>query len=282
MIRMKCRFRHASAGILAGLFALLLTRAVQADGPGFSIGGHTSPESYPGMTLAWREEFIGSSLDNRNWQHETGTGAEGWGNNERQYYQPENTEVRDGFLIITARHEDVGGRQYTSSRIVTRGRQAFRYGRIDIRAKLPGGQGIWPAFWMLGSSMDQVGWPAAGEIGIMELIGGQGRENTVHGTLHWRQDGGHLYEGGAITLPSGDFSDQFHVFSVVWNESSIRWLVDGHGYLEQDISGRAFDAFRQPFYLLVNLAVGGDWPGDPDDTTRFPQRLIVDYIRFFH
>ena len=277
---MKTRILHVPV-FLAGLLAAGPVLADAPDFPAISAGGHTSPQSYPGMTLVWREEFSGNALDGENWSHETGTGRNGWGNEERQHYREKNTRVRDGYLVITAREEAHQGSRFTSSRIVTRGKHAFRFGRIDIRAKLPQGQGIWPALWMLGASMDRVGWPAAGEIDIMEMIGGQGRENTVHGTLHWQQDGGHLYEGGSFALPSGTFGDQFHVFSIAWDEQAIRWLVDDYTYLERDISSPALDAFRQEFYFLVNLAVGGTWPGEPDATTEFPQHLVVDYIRVF-
>ena len=260
---------------------LVLASPILADGPEISIGGHISPESYPGMSLAWRDEFSGNHLDSRTWSHETGTGRKGWGNNELQYYRPENTQVKDGFLVITAQSGEHQDSAYTSSRIVTRGRQEFRYGRIDVRALLPEGQGIWPAVRMLGASMPDQGWPSAGEIDIVEMVGGDGRENTVHGTLHWGRGGGHFYEGGAITLPAGKYGDYFHVFSVVWDETSIRWLVDDFLYFEKSLAGTDFDAFREPFYLLVNLAVGGDWPGSPDQTTQFPQHLVVDYIRIF-
>lgn len=252
-----------------------------ADAQLISAGGHRSPESYPGMSLVWRDEFNGVQLDRQNWEHETGTGHDGWGNGELQYYRPENTHLQGGYLVIMARQEPFEGSSYTSSRIVTRGKYEFRHGRVDIRAKLPEGQGIWPALWMLGSSMKREGWPAAGEIDIMEMIGGQGRENTVHGTLHWAQDGGRNYEGGSISLPIGTFSDQFHVFSIEWDEASIRWLVDDYPYLELDTGAPEFDVFRRDFYLLINLAVGGRLPGSPDSTTSFPQRFIVDYVRVF-
>ena len=123
---------------------------------------------------------------------------------------------------------------------------------------------------MLGTSLDRVGWPACGEIGIMEMAGGRGRENTVHGAMHWQQDGGHVWEGGSITLPAGDFSQQFHVFSITWDDSTLRWMVDGQAYLERDISQPAFEAFREPFYLLADLAVGGDRPGEPDAASSRP------------
>lgn len=270
------RVRHFFAATL-----LFLAVPTLADGPEFSIGGHISPQSYPGMKLAWRDEFSGNHLDSRAWLHETGTGRKGWGNNELQYYRPENTQVRDGFLVITAQSGEHQGSAFTSSRIVTRSRQAFRYGRIDVRALLPEGQGIRPAVWMLGASKPERGWPLAGEIDIVEMVGGEGRENTVHGTLHWGQGGGHFFEGGAITLPAGNYGDYFHVFSIIWDENSIRWLVDDYPYFEKSLASRDFDAFREPFYLLVNLAVGGDRPGRPDHTTQFPQHLVVDYIRVF-
>lgn len=280
---MEFRSNKPGAAALTALLALLATALtpVLAGEPGFSIGGHVSPESYPGMALVWREEFSGVSLDGSNWTHETGTGDMGRGNRERQYYRPDNAGVRDGFLVITAREEPFGDRDHTSARIVTRDLQEFRFGRIDIRAKLPRGQGMWPAVRMLGTSLDRVGWPACGAIDIMEMAGGRGRENTVHGALHWQQDGGHVWEGGSITLPAGDFSQQFHVFSITRDNATIRWLVDGQVYLQRDISPPAFDAIREPFFLLINLAVGGDWPGDPDGSTVFPQELIIDYIRVF-
>ncbi len=251
------------------------------DVPAIPAGGHTSPDRYEGMTLVWREEFEGDMLDYGTWSHETGTGANGWGNGELQYYREQNTRVGDGYLVITAKKEEFGGLGYTSSRIVSRGNVTVGFGRIDIRAKLPRGQGIWPALWMLGASTGRVGWPMAGEIDIMEMVGGQGRENTVHGSLHWANAREHRYESSSVTLPSGDFSDQFHVYSVVWDRTAIRWLVDGMSYFEMNIAAPEFDAFRQEFYLLVNLAVGGDWPGSPDGSTPFPQHLVVDYIRLF-
>lgn len=270
----------ASMTLLAMILLVLATPALP-DNPEFSIGGHISAESYPGMSLAWREEFSGSSLDASDWSHETGTGESGWGNNELQFYRPENVQVKDGLLVITAQSGEHEGSDYTSSRIMTRGKREFRYGRVDVRALLPEGQGIWPAIWMLGTSMSNRAWPAGGEIDIVEMVGGKGRENSVHGTLHWGQGGGHFYEGGSITLPEGKYSDYFHVFSVVWDETSIRWLVDDYQFFEKSLAGPEFDPFRAPFYLLVKLAVGGDRPGSPDHTSRFPQHLVLDYIRVF-
>jgi beta-glucanase (GH16 family) len=244
-------------------------------------GGYISPESYPGMQLVWRDEFGGKTLNETHWSHETGTGADGWGNSELQYYLPGNTTLQDGYLVITARAQSHEGSAYTSARIVTRGKQEFRYARVDFRASLPEGQGMWPALWMLGANMDEVGWPACGEIDVMEMIGGDGRENTVHGTLHWQENIERLYEGGMVTLPNDTFTGQFHVFSIIWDENRIQWLADNRVYFQKDISDLAFDAFRAPFYLVINLAVGGKWPGAPDNTSLFPQRLVVDDVRVF-
>lgn len=244
-------------------------------------GGFISPEVYPDMKLVWRDEFRGQTLDSNNWTHETGTGSNGWGKEELQHYLPRNTALQDGYLVITAKAESHEGSNFTSSRVTSRGQQSFRSGRIDIRARLPEGQGMRPALLMLGDSFSEVGWPGCGEIDIMEMIGGAGREDTVHGTLHWKYEWKNLYEGGSLTLPSDTFTGQFHVFSIIWDEAKIIWLSDGRKYFEKDISSPEFDAFRFPFHFVINLAVGGNWPGPPDATTQFPQQLVVDYVRVF-
>ncbi len=243
--------------------------------------GATSPTSYPGMTLAWQDEFDGSTLNSTNWSHETGTGDNGWGNNELQYYRPQNTTLQDGFLVITAKKESFGGKEYTSSRIITKDKRQFRYGRIDIRAAMPKGQGMWPALWMLGSNFSTVGWPACGEIDIMEMIGGNGREKTVHGTVHWQNDGSHAQFGGEYSLSSGTLADKFHVFSIIWDAQSIRWLIDDQEYHVIDTTPAQLDEFRRSFFFIFNVAVGGNWPGSPDSNTSFPQHMIVDYVRVF-
>ncbi len=243
--------------------------------------GLTSPTTYPGMTLVWSDEFDGSTLNQANWSHETGNGQDGWGNNELQFYRPQNTSLQNGHLIITAKKEAFGGREYTSSRIITKGKQQFRYGRVDIRASLPKGQGIWPALWMLGSNFDQVSWPACGEIDIMEMVGGNGRENTVHGTVHWEHDGKRAEFGGKYTLSSGTLSDKFHVYSIVWDDKSIRWFIDDKQYHVIDTTPAQLDEFRRSFFFIFNIAVGGNWPGSPDATSTYPQHMIVDYVRVF-
>ncbi|GAB5525080.1 MAG: hypothetical protein Roseis2KO_29520 [Roseivirga sp.] len=242
--------------------------------------GFTSPSSYAGMTLLWEDNFEASSLNTANWTHETGTGSNGWGNNELQYYRSENTSFQDGHLIITAKQESFGGRDYTSSRIISKNKFDFRYGRVDIRAALPEGQGMWPALWMLGTNIDQVGWPACGEIDIMEKVGGTGKENEIHGTVHW-QNAGNPANFGRSTNLSTNTTNQFHVYSIEWTSTAIRWMVDGVEYNVVDTTPAELDEFRRSFFFIMNVAVGGNWPGDPSASTSFPQHMIVDYFRVF-
>jgi hypothetical protein len=246
--------------------------------------GYFTPLQYDGYDLVWNDEFDGNSLNTAYWTHEIGDGCPnlcGWGNNEQQYYRSENTTVAEDVLTIEARSENFGGRNFTSSRIKTQNRQTFQYGRVDIRALLPRGQGMWPALWMLGNNIPAVGWPQCGEIDIMELVGGgQGKDNRVHGTLHWDYDG-HVQAGGAYTLASGDFADEYHVFTILWDEFSVRWLVNDVEYHTIDITPSHMSEFHQEFFFIFNVAVGGNWPGNPDNSTIFPQQMKVDYIRVF-
>jgi beta-glucanase (GH16 family) len=252
---------------------------------GLNGENNTSPMTYPGMVLAWSDEFDGPSLDGQLWNHDIG--GWGWGNDESQYYRPENTSMQEGHLVITAKEEFYGGRDYTSSRIKTEGARSFTYGRVDIRAALPRGQGIWPALWALGSNFSEVGWPYCGEIDIMEMIGGSNRETEVHGTVHWNVGGlnapySHTYIGGKTQKASGDFGDGFNVFSIIRTEDRIEWLLNDELYYSFAIDDSASLApFREPFFLIFNVAVGGRWPGYPDGLTEFPQRLVVDYVRVF-
>jgi beta-glucanase (GH16 family) len=245
--------------------------------------GYTTPESYEGYTLVWADEFDGTTLNTANWTHEIGTGSNGWGNNELQYYRENNTTVENGFLIITAKKENFSGSAYTSSRMVTKGKKDFQYGRVDIRARLPQGQGIWPALWMLGSSFPGVNWPACGEIDIMEMIGGNGREKTVHGTLHWDNNGSHACtcDKPGYTLSSGTFADKFHVFTIIWDATEIKWYVDDVLFNTINITPAGLSEFHAKFFFIFNVAVGGNWPGNPNAATVFPQRMMVDYIRVF-
>tara|TARA_B100000035_G_scaffold262366_1_gene233741 strand:- start:183 stop:1688 length:1506 start_codon:yes stop_codon:yes gene_type:complete len=275
----------SSARLRAVVTAFLLVLAQVTHSDNNEISGPDSPLRYDNFNLVWSDEFSGTRLDEQHWSHNIGTGSGGWGNNELQYYLSNNASVADGFLTITAKRESYGGRNYTSSRIKTEGLVAFNYGRVDIRAKLPRGQGIWPALWALGNNFSEVGWPYSGEIDIMEMIGGSGREDTVHGTVHWNIGGlsspyAHTYSGGLFTAE--DFSAGFNVFSVVRTADQIEWRVNDVPYYQFSIDDSASLApFRKPFFLIFNVAVGGNWPGYPDDTTTFPQQMVVDYVRIF-
>lgn len=240
--------------------------------------GYTTPIEYAGFNLVWNDEFDGNALNSQFWSYETGAG--GWGNNEKQYYRPDNTSVGDGVLTIEARKESYQNSEYTSSRLVTQGKKSFTYGRVDIRALLPKGQGIWPALWSLGNSFSSVGWPACGEIDIMEMIGGSGREKTVHGTLHW-DNNGHMSNGQSYSLNSETFADEYHVFTLIWDETTISWYVNDMKFNEFDITPNHMTEFHLPHFFIFNIAVGGNWPGLPDNTTIFPQQMKVDYIRVF-
>lgn len=248
---------------------------------GAPTSGYISPLSYPNMTLVWHDEFNGGSLSS-DWTHDIGTGSWGWGNNELQYYKQENAVVSDGLLTITAKQENFNTSNYTSSRVKTQGIQSWKYGRIDVRAALPYGQGIWPAIWMLGDNITSAGWPACGEIDIMEMIGGAGaNDRTTYGTVHWSNAGAHAQYGGSKSLTSGKLADNFHVFSITWDANSIHWLLDNVEFHTVDTSPAEMSEFREKFFLILNVAVGGNWPGSPDATTVFPQKMYVDYVRVF-
>ncbi|MBW6497944.1 MAG: glycoside hydrolase family 16 protein [Bacteroidales bacterium] len=245
--------------------------------------GFVTPLEYEGYELVWHDEFEGNALNINDWVYEVGDGCPnlcGWGNNELQYYRAQNASVSGSTLIIEARNETIQNKNYTSARIKTQGRQSFQYGRIDIRALLPVGQGIWPALWMLGNDITSVGWPKCGEIDIMEMIGGNGREKEVHGTVHF-DNNGHQHTGGTYTLATGTFADEYHVFTIIWDEEYIRWFVNDNKFYEVDITPDHLSEFHQEFYLIFNLAVGGNWPGNPDSSTVFPQQMKVDYVRVF-
>jgi len=238
------------------------------------------PNYLPG--LIWSDEFdyIGFP-DPSKWNIETG--GNGWGNNELQYYtnSQNNVMVDNEILTITAREESVGGRDYTSARITTQNKFSFKYGRIEARIKLPYGQGMWPAFWMLGANINSVSWPACGEIDIMEMVGGPGNDNTTYATLHWDNDGIHADYGQSYTLPSGILADGYHIFSVEWNSQGINAFIDDIQYYTVDITPAQLSEFHNNFFIILNVAVGGNWPGSPDETTSFPQTMEIDYVRVF-
>ena len=225
--------------------------------------------------LVWQDEFTNGI--GPHWRFETGTGSGGWGNNELQYYRRENATVENGQLVITARREDFGGMRYTSARMTTQGLASFKYGRVEARIKAPSSSGMWPAFWMLGSNITSVGWPASGEIDIMEHVNA---DPDIHGTIHWQgPDGGHASYGGHTATNVADY----HVYAVEWDERFIRWFVDGREYHVVDITNsvNSTEEFHRDFFLLLNLAVGGNWPQWNIDESRLPARMYVDYVRVY-
>ena len=259
------------------------TGTINCDGTYLPINdsGFVAPTSYAGLSLKRSNEFNENSIDNNIWNYDLGGG--GWGNNELETYtnNTKNSFVTSGgYLVLEARQEPYGSVNYTSARMLTMGKQDFTYGRIDVRAKLPKGQGIWPAIWMLGSNIASTPWPACGEIDMMELLGNQ--PNKVYGTAHWSNGGQNAQLGGSHTMPSGDFSQAFHVFSIGWDSSKIDWYIDNQKYFTAPKSSMVGTyPFDNPFFIILNIAVGGSWPGNPDGTTVFPQRMIVDYIRVY-
>ena len=247
----------------------------------------TAPSVAQTYELVWSDEFDGTLVDQSKWEFQIGDGCPdlcGWGNGELQYYRAENATVGGGLLTITAKEEAFGFSDYTSARLRTKGKADWEYGRFEMRAKLPIGKGLWPAFWMLPAQDSYGGWAASGEIDVMELVGHE--PERVLGTLHY---GGtfpaNTYSGDHYDLASGTFNDDFHVFAVEWEAGEIRWYVDGIHYQTQTAwwsTGGPYPApFDQPFYMLLNVAVGGDWPGPPDGSTQFPQTMVVDYVRVY-
>lgn len=231
--------------------------------------------------LVWSDEFNGSTINTSNWNFEVG--GHGWGNNELQYYtNGQNAYISNGALVIEARKESggytcwYGACQYTSSRLTTQNKRFWRYGKIEARMALPSGQGLWPAFWMLGVNFPTVGWPKCGEIDIMEHIN---TEPKIYGTIHWDNNGYASY-GGSTSLST---FTSYHVYSIEWDASAIRWYVDGVKYHEANIANsiNGTDEFHREFFIILNLAVGGNWPGSPDSSTPFPARVYVDYVRVY-
>ena len=246
-------------------------------------GEPTEPtDSTMNWQLVWQDEFEGpaQSPNPAKWDYDIGTN---WGNDQEEYDTDRATNVSldgNGNLAITAREESYEGQDYTSARIVTRGLFEPTYGRIEARIKLPTGQGIWPAFWMLGNDIGTVSWPQCGEIDIMEYRGQE--PQIVHGSLH-----GPGYSGGeALTrrfyLENDRFDNGFHIFRVEWKPGEIKWFVDEINYLTLDPSDADGDwVFDHPFYIILNVAVGGNFVGSPDETTVFPQTMLVDYVRIY-
>ena len=232
----------------------------------------------PGWKLVWNDEFNRAVVDTSKWEYEIN--GNGGGNNELQYYtaNPSNSSIENGALVIRAQKESYQGKQYTSARMRTRYRGDWKYGRMEVRAQLPYGKGLWPAIWMLPTDYVYGGWPKSGEIDIMECLG----DNTwkVYGTIHCADaNGNHIQFGGNYSLvqDSASYAGAFHVFAVEWDSTTIQWFVDNHKYYSMNRSA----PFDQRFHILLNVAVGGNWPGSPNEFTTFPQLMAVDYVRVY-
>ncbi|ACL69182.1 family 16 glycosylhydrolase [Halothermothrix orenii] len=238
--------------------------------------------------LVWSDEF--DEIREDVWTFEVGNGHKqgipGWGNNELQYYTDgDNAHIKDGKLVITAKEEEIsdshGSYNYTSTRMITKGKFSMKYGRVEVRAKMPEGKGIWPAIWMLGTDIDENPWPACGEIDIAEVIGNT--PNIVHGTIHGPIS---TYTGisAGYILPDGKkFSDDFHIFALEWDEDELEFYVDDvlyHVVNKDEVGGQEW-VYDKPLFFILNVAVGGNLPGYPDGTTEFPQTMEVDYIRVY-
>lgn len=272
-------FIGQSARMAAVLFLMLSFDGCTSEGggPGPDL---TSPDSTAvtgGWKLVWHDEFAGTAVDTSKWSYEVN--GDGGGNNELQYYtaRAQNSFVTNGVLVIQALQESYLGKSYTSARMRTAHRGDWRYGRFDIKAMLPSGKGLWPAIWMLPTDWVYGGWPASGEMDIMELLGDNPRK--VYGTIHFGSSvQTHQSTGSSYTLPSPQrFDTSFHIFSMEWDSAGMRWSVDGARYFTAAHGG----PFDQRFHLLLNVAVGGNWPGNPDGTTSFPQTMQVDYVRVY-
>ena len=250
------------------------------------------PSATNSWTLIWSDEFNGadgSAPDPSRWTYETG--GKGWGNNELECYtnRLRNAQIQGGNLVITVQKENIAcsdgvSSNYTSARLKTQGLFSQAYGRFEARIKIPAGQGMWPAFWMLGNNVTTNGWPACGEIDIMENIGKE--PGTVHGSLHGPGTTSHTSDAtSTLTLPSGqNLADAFHLYAVEWEPGVVRFYLDSNLYATFTQSrwpaGGAW-VFDHPFFILLNVAVGGNWPAPPNSTTVFPQQMLVDYVRVY-
>ena len=293
--------------VAAIAFAAGITAALCAVAPGWfaaDVEGNGPPRGVAapdGWTFVWSDEFDGVAVDRKRWTFDIGTGRGGWGNRELQFYtdRPENAFVRDGMLHVRAVREAQEGAAFTSARLKTKGQFSKKFGRFEVRAKLPVGKGVWPAVWMLPDENHYGGWPASGEIDLVEARGQE--PGKVLGTLHYGAP--HAFRGKNYVLPGGGTIADFHVYGLEWEPGEIRWSVDGTVYQTQNFwwsatrrrGGRARGEdgpaaapinpwpapFDRTFHLLVNVAVGGNFLGNPDADTTFPVEMVVDYVRVY-
>jgi beta-glucanase (GH16 family) len=273
-----------SSLISRGLRTIVITLSLIAFGVSCSpasFGSKSTTIVAPeGWNLIWHDEFDGSKIDTANWTYDLGAG--GWGNGEAQHYtsRPENARLENGLLVIEARQEKYEDAYYTSARLKTQGLQEFQYGRIEARLKVPAGKGLWPAFWMLGSSFNGGNWPDCGEIDIMEYIGKE--PDLIFGTLH-----GPGYSGALgisqWNRQTYNIADEFHTYAIEWEADEIRWYYDEalyHTVTRADVGEREW-VFDQPFFIILNLAIGGVLPGPVGLDTAFPAQYLVDYVRVY-
>jgi beta-glucanase (GH16 family) len=276
--------------LLLPLSAAIATTAIAPSLNHISPRPSQNNQSSP-WALAWSDEFNqpdGSPPDPKKWTYDIG--GNGWGNHELEYYtnRPANASIHNGKLAITAMREDLTGadrvtRQYTSARLKTQGIFTQAYGKFEARIQIPRGSGMWPAFWMLGDDIESHGWPACGEIDVMENIGKE--PSTIQGSMHGPGYSGDQGFTSTFHLPGGPkFADDFHEFAAEWEPGVVRFTVDGQLYATFQPSqlppGKKW-VFDHPFFILLNVAVGGDWPGPPDASTEFPQTMLVDYVRVY-
>jgi len=241
------------------------------------------PDYVASFTLSWADEFDGTSVNTSDWTFETG--ASGWGNNELQNYtNGDNAEVKDGKLILTAKkvNDNQQPGSYTSTRMITKGKKEFTYGKMEVRAKLPSGRGIWPAIWMLGADISSVSWPACGEIDIMEYVGYE--PNTVHATVHTTAGSGANGDGSSKTLETAE--EEFHIYGLIWTEKEMVFYTDSPDNVTHTYSPSTKTDDNWPFYkpqfFIMNIAVGGNWGGAQGiDNSIFPQTMEIDYVRVY-
>ncbi len=268
---MKYFFRHSKLLLFVFITVLLFSSCQQ--GSKTETSSTDTAKNTNGYQMVWSDEFNGNAVDTNNWNFETG--GDGWGNHEQEYYQAANATVSDGNLVIACRKENVKSNHYTSARMTTKGKREFLYGKMEARIKIPVGKGLWPAFWLLGANIDSTGWPACGETDIMEHIN---TDSLLYGTLHW-DNNGHVQKGDTLVYsPSA-----YHIYAVEWDSSSVRWYLDGVKYHEVDIHNNvnSTEEFHKPFFILLNLAMGGDWPGQVIDNNKLPAKMYIDYVRVY-
>jgi beta-glucanase (GH16 family) len=278
---MKKKFTNGllSAGIVLALAVMAIScKKDMSRNSGTKIGQDANIHVQPSLTrattyqLIWSDEFNGTSVDGSKWTMETGNPGV---NNEKEYYQASNATVSNGNLVITAKNQSVGGFPYTSARMNTSGKFSCQYGRIEASIKLPAFQGSWPAFWMLGTNINSVGWPRCGEIDIMEQIN---TSSTIYGTIHWYNNGNAQYGGTTTTSVTG-----YHLYAVQWDTQSISWFVDNNLYATANIANNINNtgAFQNPFFIILNMAVAGDFPGQTVNAGALPASMYVDYVRVY-